>query len=91
MARFRSKEARLKELEKRKSWLNDPNIDTDNLPRADFQEHLVYMATGEVGKVLREDMTVDELKEIINCYKAGEGEQGQELLKQHIEDRKDKR
>ncbi|MBT3043349.1 MAG: hypothetical protein KME67_10845 [Candidatus Thiodiazotropha sp. (ex Codakia orbicularis)] len=91
MARFRSKEARLKELEDRKLWLNNPGIDTSRLSRADSQEHLVYKVTGEVGKALSEDMSVEELKEIINLYESGEIEQAQEQFKRYVVDRQDKR
>lgn len=91
MARFRSKEARLKELEDRKLWLNNPDIDTSRLTRADSQEHLVYKVTGEVGKALSEDMSNVELQEIINFYESGEIEQAQEQFKQYVVDRQDKR
>ncbi|MEW8351966.1 MAG: hypothetical protein AB2689_00030 [Candidatus Thiodiazotropha taylori] len=81
MARFRSKEARVQELEDRKSWANDPNYDWKSLERDEFREYLGYKLTGRLGMVLSEDMSIEDLKEAISLLEAGEEEQSNELLK----------
>ena len=84
MARFRSKEARVKELEDKKTWLLDPNLDLKDLNRRDFEEFLVFRLTGELDMVFSEDMTSEDLREIISLYEAGETEQAEEVARQCI-------
>ncbi|MEW8202712.1 MAG: hypothetical protein AB2697_21850 [Candidatus Thiodiazotropha endolucinida] len=91
MARFRSKEARLKELEDRKLWLNNPNKNWRNLNRKDFDEFIIYKAIGEVGKAFSEEMTADIWKEIDILDRAGKPEQAEKLFKRYVVDRQDKR
>ncbi|MCG7868235.1 MAG: hypothetical protein JAY74_17960 [Candidatus Thiodiazotropha taylori] len=84
MARFRSKEARVQELEDRKSWANDPNYDWKSLERDEFREYLGYKLTGRLGTVLSEDMSIEDLKEAISLLEAGEEEQAQSILSQLV-------
>lgn len=89
MARFRSKEARLKELEDRKLWLNNPNIDWRNLNRKDFDEFVIYKVIGEVGKVFSKHMNNDVWRDILALEEVGRQEQALKLFKQYVVDRKD--